>query len=257
MLRIFKIVLFILTVLGLVSLTVLVKYENTDIWIKDITVNIYRPTEIGFLSSEIVLNQLGNIDSIQNLTLRETEIESIEELLMINPHIENVDSYVTLDGKLLINICEKVPIIRIYDANGKSIYVDKNGNFIPLSNRYTPRVIIASGYIGDMNINLSNNIHDSTYIDTPLNNVFQINNLIAKNDLLKSQIGQVYVNSIGEYDLIPILGNHIIKLGKTVNVEEKMENLTSYYKKNLVTEDWDKYRTINLKYKDQIVCTKK
>ena len=33
MLRIFKIVLFILTVLGLVSLTVLVKYENTDIWI--------------------------------------------------------------------------------------------------------------------------------------------------------------------------------------------------------------------------------
>jgi cell division protein FtsQ len=164
---------------------------------------------------------------------------------------------VTLDGKLLINICEKVPIIRIYDANGKSIYVDKNGNFIPLSNRYTPRVIIASGYIGDMNINLSNNIHDSTYIDTPLNNVFQINNLIAKNELLKSQIGQVYVNSIGEYDLIPILGNHIIKLGKTVNVEEKMENLTSYYKKNLVTEDWDKYRTINLKYKDQIVCTKK
>ena len=108
-----------------------------------------------------------------------------------------------------------------------------------------------------MNINLSNNIHDSTYIDTPLNNVFQINNLIAKNELLKSQIGQVYVNSIGEYDLIPILGNHIIKLGKTVNVEEKMENLTSYYKKNLVTEDWDKYRTINLKYKDQIVCTKK
>ena len=243
--------------MGLVSLTVLIKHENTDIWVKDITVNIYRPTEIGFLSSDIILSELGNIDSIQTLTLREAEIESIEELLIVNPHIEHVDSYMTLDGKLLINVSEKVPVIRIYDTDGKSLYVDKHGNFIPLSNRYTPRVIIASGYIGDMNIKLSSNIYDSIYINTPLNNVFHINNLILKNELLKSQIGQVYVNSIGEYDLIPMLGNHIIKLGKTDNLKQKIENLTSYYKKNLVTEGWNKYRTINLKYKDQIVCTKK
>ena len=108
-----------------------------------------------------------------------------------------------------------------------------------------------------MNIKLSSNIYDSIYINTPLNNVFHINNLILKNELLKSQIGQVYVNSIGEYDLIPMLGNHIIKLGKTDNIKQKIENLTSYDKKNLVTEGWNKYRTINLKYKDQIVCTKK
>ena len=87
--------------------------------------------------------------------------------------------------------------------------------------------------------------------------VFYLYSKIANNNFLNSQIGQIYVNSKGEYDLVPLLGEHLVKLGPLENIDEKLINLEAYYRKNLTIPDWDKYRTINLTYRDQIVCTKK
>ncbi len=65
------------------------------------------------------------------------------------------------------------------------------------------------------------------------------------------------MNSKGEYDLIPELGNHLVQFGTFDNAQIKLRNLDAYYRKSLKTDDWDIYKTINLTYKDQIVCTKK
>ena len=243
--------------IALVILTGFIVTKNQNAAIADIDVSIYRNTEKGFLDRNTILTTINNIDSIKNLSVKDINPRIIERKLKKNPYIEEVDCYVTINGKLLINVKEKSPIIRIYNKNGLSIYLDRNGDIIPISSSYTPRVLIASGYILDEVTNFNTNISDTSYNYSTYRNLFQLTTQIKSNKLLSSQINQIYYNSKGEYDLIPELGDHIIKLGKLNDMATKLENLDAFYRKNMVTSDWNKYNTINLKYKDQIVCTKK
>jgi len=57
--------------------------------------------------------------------------------------------------------------------------------------------------------------------------------------------------------LIPRVGNYEIQFGKMTDLETKFLKLNSFYEQALSKTDWNKYKTINLKYKDQIVCFKK
>lgn len=225
--------------------------------ITSVDVDIFRNDCKGFIDNDIVLRSINNIDTISDLSKDAINNRDIEHKLSLNPYIEEVDSYITLDGKLKINIKEKTPVLRVYNTEGNSIYLQANGNFIPISNRYTPRVMIASGYINEEINDLQTNIYDSIYDSSHFRSVFYLNSKIAENNLLNSQISHIYVNSKGEYDLVPVIGDHIIKLGSLENLNEKLQNLEAYYKKNLTRDNWDNYRTINLSYKDQIVCTKK
>lgn len=87
--------------------------------------------------------------------------------------------------------------------------------------------------------------------------LFELTKIIRQNNFLQALISQIYVNSKGEFDLIPQLGKQIIHLGSIENIEKKLNKLEIFYKKAMMKAGWEKYATINLEYKDQIVCTKK
>lgn len=48
----------------------------------------------------------------------------------------------------------------------------------------------------------------------------------------------------------------MIALGGIDAYEQKLDKLMSFYRKAVLYEGWDRYRYVNLKYKDQIVCVK-
>ena len=87
--------------------------------------------------------------------------------------------------------------------------------------------------------------------------LFKLVLTINDSKLWRSQFEQIYVNSKGDIELVPRVGNHIIELGSVENLNEKLENLEAFYKQGLSQYGWNKYRTISLKYKNQIVCTKR
>ena len=60
----------------------------------------------------------------------------------------------------------------------------------------------------------------------------------------------------GDFELIPLVGKQLIILGDANDIKEKFDNLQIFYKQGLSHEGWDKYDTINLKYRNQVVCTK-
>ena len=272
--KIVQISLFTLTAIGLLILTGFIVVNNKTAEVADVKINIYRNAEVGFLNISEIMSVVNNIDSLphqragQNITadrqaciqllkINEIDTDVIEEALAINPYIDRVDSYLTIDGKILINIKEKEPIIRIYDKGGKGFYIDNKGNIFPISRQYAPRVLITNGYINETVTDFNSNITDSVYDESVFREVFLLTQLINNNSLLKAQINQIYVNSKGEYDLIPELGDHIIQFGNITDAPIKLKNLNAYYQKYLKTSNWDSYKIINLTYKDQIVCTKK
>ncbi len=262
--KIIQISLFTLTVIGLLTLTGFIINGNMLKNVAGIEVVIYRNAESGFISREEIMSTLNKIDSLTDrltsenkLELNKIETDKIERVLYENPYIEEVDSYLTLDGKLLINIKEKEPIIRVYDKGKGGFYIDNQGDIFPVSGQYSPRVIIANGYINEKANTVNSNISDTIYDNTVFRELFYLTKLINQNSLLVAQINQIYVNSKGEYDLIPELGDHLVQLGTMEDIQNKLQNLEAYYRKNMKSNDWDKYKIINLIYKDQIVCTKK
>jgi cell division protein FtsQ len=71
-------------------------------------------------------------------------------------------------------------------------------------------------------------------------------------------IQQIYVNTKKEIELYATIGNHKIVFGNSEDIPEKFNKLKMFYKEGLNSIDaWNKYSIVNLKYKNQVVCTKK
>ena len=90
-----------------------------------------------------------------------------------------------------------------------------------------------------------------------LDELFELADFIRKDEFWSSQIQQIKVEANGELTLIPTVGDHHILLGNTDKMDQKFKKLLLFYRKGLNRTGWDQYSRINLKYKDQVICTKK
>jgi cell division protein FtsQ len=79
---------------------------------------------------------------------------------------------------------------------------------------------------------------------------------INNDTFLKNQIGQIYIENKDYYLLVPVVGNHIITLGDPKNPENRLDRLKIFYQKGMNEEAWKTYKTIDLRFKNQIICKK-
>ena len=156
--------------------------------------------------------------------------------------IKSAEVFVLPNGDLTVNVTPKEPLVRVQNVQGKSYYLDIEGKPFPLSRNYTQRLMVANG-----------NIIDS--VDVAV--VSKVAKYIYQNEFWKAQIIQLHINENKEIELIPRVGNHIILLGDQEEMEAKFEKLMLFYQKGVQQTGWNKYSTINLKYKNQLVCVKR
>ncbi|MCC8153819.1 MAG: cell division protein FtsQ [Tannerellaceae bacterium] len=168
--------------------------------------------------------------------------DQVEEELLRNEMIAQVEAYKTPAGSIKLEVKQKAPLLRIITAQGSNYYVDNMGSTMPISRKYAAHVPVATGYITK---------------EMATGELYQFALFLKKNDFWQSQIEQIYVQPTGEITLIPKVGDHRILLGTFENYQEKLDNLQVFYEQAIPKVGWDKYSTINLKFKDQIVCTKK
>jgi cell division protein FtsQ len=113
---------------------------------------------------------------------------------------------------------------------------------MPVSRRYAVYVPVASGSV------------EKEFATTDL---YDFALFLQKNEFWNNQIEQIYVHPNKEVILIPRVGDHRILLGTLDDFREKLTNLQLFYEQAIPKTGWEKYSIINLKFKDQIVCTKK
>ncbi len=215
----------------------------------------------------VTRNDIKNIidDSkliIQNVKFSEINHKKIEDKILENPFIASVDVYSTNDGVLKICVIQRQPIVRVINKIGQNFYLDEEAKMIPLSDKYAPRLIIAHGNItnvyspGFRLINFDKKILIDTNKLTDLQKLYFLSKYINKSDFWKAMIDQIYYMPNGDIELFLTLGNQGVILGGIDNLDEKFQKLLLFYKKEISKVGWGKYKTINLKYKEQIVCTK-
>lgn len=225
-----------------------------------INIAIEDSLKSGFLSQEDVLKILEKQDiHYLGVPISEIELANLEEAILTNQIVKDCKAYTGINGILNIDISQREPFVRVLDSRGNGYYIDVEGNILSLSSRFSPHVLIVNGHIKTpfkigqaLNIN---NLGESRS-EQIIKNIYALTLYIVKNDLWNSQFVQVYVTKAGEFELVPRVGPHLILLGELDDYKEKLNKLEIFYKEGLNTVGWNQYLKINIKYKNQVVCTK-
>ncbi len=209
--------------------------------------------------NESLKNEFGDFLQKQRKDIDQKKIESF---LMQNPYIEQAQVYQTLKGVLNIDIKQREPIVRIYTLRNKEYYIDKFGKIILIDNNQLTDVVVASGNIDVNSSNLEKNldtidIENKKGFDKTLSNIYYIALQLASDSILNYQIDQIYVPAKGNYELIPKIGNYIIRIGENKDLEEELIKLRYLYKEAFSRNGWDNYSMVDLRFRHQVVCTKK
>jgi cell division protein FtsQ len=190
--------------------------------------------------------------------LKDISTFNIENRINVLHELKTAEVYLTIDGALHVYADQRNPIMRLIPNDGGDYFVDNEGFVFRRRNLYTPRLHMVEGNVtvtGAMLDSLS--VLDTNVKNSILKDMYYFVNYINDDSFWSAQIDQIYVDGNNEIDLIPRVGNHIVHLGTFENYKGKLRNLAAFYDQVLPEVGWNKYSTINLEFKDQIVCKKR
>jgi cell division protein FtsQ len=174
--------------------------------------------------------------------LKDINTNELENAILTNKLIKNANVFVTNNGSIKASIEERTPILRVISNIGGSYYIDNEGEKMPLSNRSTAYLHIATGDIKE------------EYAKAEL---YKFALFLYDDKFWNAQIEQIVVQANQDIKLIPRVGDHQIILGSLDGYKEKLDKLMAFYQNGLNETGWNRYSVINLKFDKQVVCTKR
>jgi len=223
--------------------------QSKNLACRDVKVAITDSSEIGFLRSNDIEQWVkSNYGGIFGKNMNNVKLRRIEEGLQKIHAIERVSVFTNVfnygeknGGSLVVRIKQRTPVCRVM-GYGRTYYMDQNGLSINWSARYTPRVIIIGG-------NFSN--------EYAKEKLLPLISFLNEDKFWGAQIDQIYVGPNGDLTMIPRVGDQTILFGSPDDYLIKFRNLKALYSEGFKKWGWTTYKTINAKYLNQIVCTKK
>ena len=193
-----------------------------------------------FLTQQMVDKMLIQNDRhVQNQRKSVLDLQGLEQQLLLNPYVEQATVFCTIDGVLKSIVKQRTPIARIHTSSA-SYYIDNQGVKVPFSNDYSARVMLVTGAI---------NSHE-------LKGIITFVNAVLRDDFLKKEVIGVHKTIQNEFVLSVRSGSHKIELGSLEKLNVKFQKLKAFYKTAFVHKTMAQYKTINLKYHNQVVCSK-
>lgn len=169
------------------------------------------------------------------------DLNSIEDILKGKTAVLNSEVYVTKDGLLNISIEQRKPAVRFIGKNG-GFYADENGETFPLQKTYSSYVPVIDGDIPSEN--------DSICI----RKMVRLVNYLENSSRWKNKIVQISTDSTGNLTLIPREGQEKFIFGQAEDIENKMDRMTLYYSHIIPEKGSKAYRSVDLRYDNQIIC---
>ncbi len=234
----------VLVIVSVVYLIVaIVHFSSLDDKAKceDVNVIIKDSASLQFINESDVrkLLHVNNLN-LQGKLLSEINIEEIERTLEKSPMIKKVVCFKNSTNDISLQVWQREPIFRVMGR--KNYYVDIEGKILPISNNFVVHVPIVTGSVNEK---------------FATGKLMEFILFLRDNEFWNAQIEQIDVASDSQVVLIPRVGRHEIILGELDGYQHKLKKLKTFYLNGLNKVGWGDYKSINLRYKNQVVCTKK
>ncbi|MDO5607253.1 MAG: cell division protein FtsQ/DivIB [Capnocytophaga sp.] len=195
----------------------------------------YIGTENMYITDETIRKLLFKRDRQEYLY--EVNLHELEDLLNAHVMVERSEVFHTIDGTVEAQVKQREPIGRI-NEQGKFYYMDSQGKQMPLSATYSARVPLISGAVGKEN-------WETTY---------ELLKYIRNDDFLTKNVTEIIVKNNGDYNIKMRVADFVVILGDLENLDTKKANLKAFYKKAEKSKLLNVYKTVNLKYSNQVIC---
>ena len=186
--------------------------------------------------NKLLIENKRDVSGIRKVDL---DLNKLENTLDKQEMIEKSDVFVSIDGVLKAVVKQKTPIARIFE-DGASFYVDYKGDTMPLSGNFTARVPLVSVGINKKNKEDLAGLFRTIYDDA----------------FLKKNIIGIQIMPNGSLKMFNRNFDYQIDFGRMMNVERKFRNYKAFFQKAVLDSSLYKYKKIDLRFTEQVVCTK-
>ncbi|HKG68226.1 MAG TPA: hypothetical protein VKA92_05120 [Segetibacter sp.] len=202
-----------------------------------------------FIEEKGVISLLKANGLVMEQPVETIDLKALEETLEKDKWIANAELFIDNKQVLQVIVEEKKPVARIFTRTGSSFYIDSACRKLPLSEKLSARIPMFTSFPSDM-VKLSR--PDSALLAS----VKELAMFIQADDFWKAQVAQIDITPDG-FEMIPTVGNHIVKLGKYGDWQRRFDRLFSFYKQVWTKVGFEKYQKLDVQFDGQVVATVK
>jgi cell division protein FtsQ len=212
---------------------------------KEILVD-YGPNKSFIRTQEIetmIENWCSDVHAVGDLKILENRFSAL-------PQLRQAQVWVGVDQTLFVDLKQRNAIALIENNKGEHLYLDAEGVLMPSGLGDPSHCLFVNGH-------LPLRSSEESIEDSPmLAEIFSLVSFIHNHNVWAPLIQQIYVLPDTQFVLIPSMGSHEILLGNIEFAEKKLNKLYHFYRFVLSEEGWNLYKTIDLRFAGQIVCSK-
>lgn len=173
---------------------------------------------------------------------KEINTLAIRDTILNNKLIESADVFITSKSTIVATVRQREPVLRVISDMKGSFYVDKDRKIMPVSSSFAVYVPIATGAIDE---------------EFAQNELYDFAMFLRNNPSWDAWFEQIVVKKDNEVELIPRAGDFRIIIGNLDDYPSKLNKFVRFVDGGLNVVGWNRYSAINLKYDNQVVCTRK
>ena len=208
-----------------------------------------------FVTEQDVRDYLAEDGKFIGVRIDSVDLVGIESMLDRRSAIHKSEAYITDDGILHVDITQREPVVRFQGPSG-GFYADREGYLFPLQARHTARVPVVDGALP---INLKKGFKGVPETEEErqwVADMLQMVRYMADRKEWSDLVGQVSVLKGGGIVLIPREGTERFLFGAPTDIDAKFARIRKYYEAVAPAQETP-YRTVDVRYGNQIICRRK
>jgi cell division protein FtsQ len=185
---------------------------------------------------------------IKGERISDFNLRKLEQVIRRNAWVEKANLYFDNRDVLHISVIEKEPIARMFTTAGKSFYIDSSTKKMPLSEKMSARVPVFTNFPDKRVLSDKDSILLADVKKTAL--------FILNDSFWMSQTEQIDITRDRCFEMVPTVGNHIVKLGDGNDIEKKFQRLFIFYQQVMSKTGFNRYNFIDVRFDGQVIGTK-
>lgn len=217
--------------------------RKADELCRRVKVEIVNSDSTQFVTEQGVMGELAQSGiKVVGKPMWQINAARIEEVLGKSEYLENVECVKARDGQLLIRASQLVPVMRVFDGDDVSYYVNAAGKRMNASAFYHSDVPVVQGHFTQR---------------FPPTRLLPLVSYVEHDSLLRTLVTMYTVRDSNNVFLVPSIYGHVVNMGPVEDIENKFEKLKLFYREVMPAKGWETYDTISVKWSHQVVATRR
>ena len=217
--------------------------RKADELCRRVKVEIVNSDSTQFVTEQGVMSELAQSGiKVVGKPMWQINAARIEEVLGKSEYLENVECVKARDGQLLIRASQLVPVMRVFDGDDVSYYVNAAGKRMNASAFYHSDVPVVQGHFTQR---------------FPPTRLLPLVSYVEHDSLLRTLVTMYTVRDSNNVFLVPSIYGHVVNMGPVEDIENKFEKLKLFYREVMPAKGWETYDTISVKWSHQVVATRR